>query len=229
MKIDAIITAGGKGIRMGYEKNKVLMPLLDREIIVHTVLAFCENEYIDDICLVVGEDDLTVCEELVRTHGLFKVKKIVIGGSTRQQSVYHGLLNMDADFVCIHDGARALITDDLISKTIEDALKFGAAAPGVKCKDTLKSVDEDGFIKGTVDREKTVLIQTPQVFEKDEILKFHKRAIDDNLSVTDDCALAEYYGRRIKITDGSYENIKLTTPEDILTAEKILKSRGVVK
>ena len=174
-------------------------------------------------------DDLTVCEDLVKTHGLFKVKKIVTGGATRQESVYNGLLNTDADFVCIHDGARALISDDLISKTIEDAVLFSASAPGVKCKDTLKAVDDNAFIKATVDREKTVLIQTPQVFKKDEILECHKKAIEENISVTDDCALAEYYGIRIKVTDGDYENIKLTTPEDVLTAERILNLRSADK
>ena len=229
MKTSAIIVAGGKGSRMGYEKNKVLMPVLGQEVIVYTLKAFSENKYIDDICLVVGADDLTVCENLVKTHGLFKVKKIVTGGRTRQESVYNGLLNTDADIVCIHDGARALISDDLISKTIEDAVSFSASAPGVKCKDTLKSVDDNGFIKETVDREKTVLIQTPQVFKREDILKCHKKAIEDNISVTDDCALAEYYGISIKVTEGDYENIKLTTPEDVLTAERILKIRGAEK
>ncbi len=226
MKIGAVIVAGGKGTRMGYEKNKVLMPVFGCEIIVHTLKVFSENKYVEDIVLVVGADDGAVCENLVKTHGLFKVKKIVTGGATRQESVYNGLNAIDCDVVCIHDGARALISDELINKTIEDTIKFKAAAPGVKCKDTLKSIDENGFIAGTVDREKTVLIQTPQVFQKDEILEFHKRARVDNIEVTDDCALAEFYGRKIKITEGSYENIKLTTPEDILTAERILKERN---
>lgn len=229
MKTSAIIVAGGKGSRMGYEKNKVLMPILGQEILIYTIKAFSENKYINDICLVVGVDDLTVCEDLVKTHGLFKVKKIVTGGATRQESVYNGLLNTDADYVCIHDGARALISDDLISRTIEDAFLVGASAPGVKCKDTLKAVDDNGFIKGTVDREKTVLIQTPQVFKKNDILECHKKAINDKISVTDDCALAECYGVRIKITEGDYENIKLTTPEDVVTAEKILNLRSLKK
>lgn len=227
MKIGAVIVAGGKGTRMGYEKNKVLMPVLGKEIILYTLKAFSENSRIDEICLVTGEEDVTVCRELVLAHGLFKVKKIIVGGATRQESVYNGLLNIDCDFVCIHDGARALISDELISATLDDAVKYGASAPGVKCKDTLKTVSDDGFIAGTVDREKTVLIQTPQIFKKDEILKFHEDAKKDGIEVTDDCALAEYYGRKIKITDGSYENIKLTTPEDVLTAERIIKERGI--
>lgn len=227
LKIGAVIVAGGKGTRMGYGKNKVLIPVCDKEIIVYTLKAFSDNEYIEEICLVTGEEDLTVCRDLVLAHGLFKVKKIIEGGATRQESVYNGLLNIDCDIVCIHDGARALVTDEIIKNTIDGAIEFGAAAPGVKCKDTLKTVSDDGFIEVTVDREKTVLIQTPQVFGKNEILKFHEKAKEDGIEVTDDCALAEYYGRRIKIIDGSYENIKLTTPEDVLTAERIIKERGI--
>ena len=212
---------------MGYEKNKVLMPVCGKEIILYTLKAFSDNENIDSICLVTGEEDVTVCRDLVLAHGLFKVEKIVPGGKTRQESVYRGILQTDADFVCIHDGARALIDGELITNTLKDAIEHGAAAPGVKCKDTLKNVSDDGFIAGTVDREKTVLIQTPQIFKKDEILSFHERAKSDGVEVTDDCALAENYGRKIKITEGSYENIKLTTPEDILTAERIIKERGL--
>lgn len=229
MKIGAVIVAGGKGTRMGYGKNKVLMPICDKETIIYTLKAFSDNEYIDDICLVTGEEDLTVCRDLVLAHGLFKVKKIIVGGATRQESVYNGLLNIDCDFVCIHDGARALITDDVIKSTIDAAVEFGAAAPGVCPKDTLKSVSADGFIKTTVDRDEIVMIQTPQVFKKDEILAFHETAREKKLTVTDDCALAEYFGVRVKITAGRYDNLKLTTPEDVLMAERIIETRGAGK
>ena len=228
MKISAVIVAGGKGTRMGYEKNKVLLPICGKEIILYTLKAFSENKYIQDICLVTGEDDLAVCHDLVCAHGFFKVKKIVPGGATRQESVYNGLKNTECDIVCIHDGARALITDELISETVEDAIKFGAAAPGVISRDTLKLITDDGFIDRTIDREKTVLIQTPQVFKKDEIIEFHRRAKEEKISVTDDCALAEKFGLKVKITKGSHDNIKLTFPEDIIMAERILKIRGEV-
>ena len=171
---------------------------------------------------------MAVCNSLVKAHGLFKVKKIIEGGELRQNSVFCGLTNTDADYVCIHDGARALVTDKIISDTIENAIKYGASAPGVKCKDTLKTIDDSGFILNTVDREKTILIQTPQVFRTEQIISCHKKASENNLIVTDDCALAEYFGIPVKITEGSYENIKLTTPDDILLAERILKSRGVL-
>lgn len=226
MKIGAVIAAGGTGSRMGYGKNKILMPVLGREIILYTLKAFSENERIDEIVLVTGEEDLTVCANLVNTHGLFKVKKIISGGSTRQESVRLGLECIDCDIVCIHDGARCLISERLINDTAEAAAKYGAAAPGVKSKDTLKTVDGDGFISATVDREKTVMIQTPQVFRKNEISECHKKAAEQGISVTDDCALAELYGIKVKITEGEYENLKITTPEDVLTAERILKERG---
>lgn len=226
MRIGAVIAAGGTGSRMGYGKNKILMPVLGREIILYTLKAFSENERIDEIVLVTGEEDLTVCADLVNTHGLFKVKKIISGGSTRQESVRLGLECIDCDIVCIHDGARCLISERLINDTAEAAEKYGAAAPGVKSKDTLKTVDGDGFISATVDREKTVMIQTPQVFRKNEISECHKKAAEQGISVTDDCALAELYGIKVKITEGEYENLKITTPEDVLTAERILKERG---
>lgn len=223
MKISGIIVAAGSGSRMGYGKNKVFMPLLGRQMLLYTLEAFCINEKISDIVLVTSEPEY--CERLVAENSLLKVKKIVKGGDTRQESVYKGILECDGDYVCIHDGARALVSSDIIDKTIEAALIYGGAAPGVKCKDTLKQIDDKGFISGTVDREKTVNIQTPQVFLKSEIEKCHKNAIDDNLNVTDDCALFEHYGKAVKITEGSYENIKLTTPEDVLLAEKILYER----
>lgn len=226
MKIGAVIAAGGTGSRMGYGKNKILMPVLGREIILYTLKAFSENERIAEIVLVTGEEDLTVCADLVNTHGLFKVKKIISGGSTRQESVRLGLECIDCDIVCIHDGARCLISERLINDTAAAAAKYGAAAPGVKSKDTLKTVDGDGFISATVDREKTVMIQTPQVFRKNEISECHKKAAEQGISVTDDCALAELYGIKVKITEGEYENLKITTPEDVLTAERILKERG---
>ena len=115
------------------------------------------------------------------------------------------------------------MTDDEINNSVADCIKFGAAAVGVKCKDTLKSADSDGFIAGTVDREKTFMIQTPQVFYLDKILDMHQKALDENFVATDDCMIAEHYGVKIKISDGSYDNIKLTTPEDMIIGERILR------
>jgi len=223
-KITAIIVAAGSGTRMGGAVNKVFMPLLERSVIDYTVGAICDCDEISDIVLVTRDCDITEAMEHIKSNK--KRIKIVKGGKTRQQSVYMGLKEVkNADYVVIHDGARALITSDIIEKSIEDLLKFGASAVGVPCKDTLKTVDENGFIASTLDREKTFLIQTPQNFKFAEILKAHECAIKDGFEATDDCMLYEKYIGKIKITKGSYDNIKLTTPDDLAVAEKILKNR----
>ena len=218
MKVSCIIVAAGNGTRMGGVINKVFLPLGESTVIEHTINAFKKVEEIDDIVLVTRECDIEEC----RKYNI----KIVKGGKTRQQSVYNGLMCVkNSDIVLIHDGARALILPETIKSVIEDTKKFGASAVGVSSKDTLKFVDEDGFIKETIDRTKVYNIQTPQVFITKDIIKAHEKAIEDNFEATDDCALYEKYIGKIKITEGSYDNIKLTTPEDMDIAENILKKR----
>ena len=140
--------------------------------------------------------------------------------------MYNGLAFVSGDIVLIHDGARALITQAEITRVIDDVVKYGAASLGVKCKDTLKTADENGFIISTPDREKTYHIQTPQAFKTTEIKSAHDKALADGFIATDDCMIAEYVGMSVKISEGSYENIKITTPEDIITAEQILQKRS---
>lgn len=224
MKISAVIVAGGKGKRMGAGINKVLLPLCGKAIIARTAEEFENNARVDEIIIVTGEEDIEAVKAVVGACG--KVAAVIGGGAERQQSVFNGLLEASGDIVLIHDGARALITDIEIENAINDCIKYGAAAVGVPCKDTLKSADADGFIKGTVDRDRTYMIQTPQAFETNMIRMLHKRAASDGLTVTDDCAIAEYYGVKVKITEGSYGNIKLTTPVDLAVGEMILKKRS---
>jgi len=188
----------------------------------HTVSVF-ESAYIIDEIIVVTNDD-TECKKLLS--GFKKVAGIVAGGATRQESVKNGLMSADGDIAVIHDGARALILEKEITAAVEAAKKYGAAAVGVKSKDTLKKADKDGFILKTVDRESIYNIQTPQVFIMSDIRRMHRLAEDGNF--TDDCSLAESFGTRIKIVDGSYDNIKITTPDDLEIAEKILKNRSKV-
>ena len=151
--------------------------------------------------------------------------RLVCGGSTRQDSGLNGIKVASGDIVCIHDGARALITPDLINKSIEDCRKYGAAALGVICKDTMKISDGEGYIDHTVDRETLYSIQTPQVFYKKDIMECHLKAEQDKKSVTDDCSLFELYGKKVYITPGSYYNIKFTTPEDLIIGELLLKKQ----
>lgn len=228
MKITAIIVAGGKGTRMGAGKNKVFLTIGGREIIHYTISAFEWNKNIDEIIIVTGHDDIEECSALVKNSNFKKVTKITEGGASRQQSVFNGLSASDGDIVLIHDGARALVTGKEIDNAIEDCMRHGAAAVGVKCKDTLKSVT-NGFITATVDRESTYRIQTPQAFKLSEIKSLHERAAREGFSATDDCMIAEHYGIKVKVSDGSYDNIKITTPEDMLLAENILRNRGEIE
>ena len=204
---------------MGGVKNKVFLELGEKTVIEHTLSTFFSCEVIDEIILVTRECDIELCKN-------FKNIKVIAGGKTRQESVYRGLCEAkDSDIVAIHDGARALILKETIESSIADAKKYNAAAVGVSSKDTLKLVDDNGFIEKTIDREKVYQIQTPQVFKTGEIISAHEKAIKENFIATDDCMLYEKYIGKVKITDGSYDNIKLTTPEDMQIAENILKKR----
>lgn len=219
MKISAVIVAAGNGTRMKAGKNKVFLELLKKTVLEHTVAVFDECDMIDEIIVVTN--DTAEAEKILAKYK--KLSFITVGGSTRGESVKNGLLKADGDFVAIHDGARALITAEDIENVLESAVKFGAAALGVKCKDTLKLSDKDGFISKTVDRECLYNIQTPQVFKLSEIREMYENCCE---AFTDDCALAEKFGTKVKIVEGSYDNIKITTPDDLDLAERILKKRG---
>ena len=216
--ISAVIVAAGQGRRMGAGINKAYLPLCGKTVIETTLTAFCECDKIDEIIVVT--DDVKRCKSLVGS--MPKVKAVVLGGDTRKDSVKNGLYAASGEFAAIHDGARSLITKQEIEKVVEAAEKYGAAALGVRCKDTIKRLDGDGFIAKTEDRKFLYQIQTPQVFERTEIIKMHEAAQGD---FTDDCAVLESFGKRIKMVEGSYENIKITTPEDLAIAEKILEKR----
>ncbi len=221
----AVIVGGGKGTRMGAGKNKIFLKLMGKEIIARTAEIFENSPNISQIIIVTGSEDIEECRKIIKKYGLKKVTDITEGADTRGGSVYNGLKLVREETAVIHDAARALISEDIISKTIEAAVRYGAAAPAVMCKDTLKKADENGFIAETIDRGSVFQIQTPQVFALADILNAYEKTGDFN--ATDDCGIAEKVGIPIKLTEGSYENIKLTTPEDMITAENILKKRGV--
>ncbi len=223
--ISAVIVAGGQGKRMGAGFNKLFLKLCGKEIIAHTLSVFENCGVIDEIILVTGEGDKLLMCEIADREGFKKISAVVEGGRERSDSVYNGLKAANGDIVAIHDGARCLVTEPEIIKVIEDAQKYGAAALGVKVKDTLKSIDETGKITATVDREKTIQIQTPQVFRLSEIKELHKRAAMENATVTDDCSVFERYGKDVYVTLGEYENIKITTPSDVAIGERIIQQR----
>lgn len=224
MKTAAIIAAAGSGTRMGADKNKVLLEIRGRTVIGHTLAIFCSCKKIDEIVVVTRACDIDECKKAAKNFS--KPIKVIEGGKTRQESVYLGLSAAHgADLAVIHDGARALVTAEIVENTIAEAAAFGAATAGVPSKDSLKKVGADGFIAATIDRDSAYMIQTPQIFDYKSIVSAHQSAIRDGFCATDDCALYEKYIGRVKVTPGSYDNIKLTTPGDMLFAAEILKNR----
>lgn len=206
---------------MGADGNKVYLPVLGRPVLAYVLNAFLACKFIDEIVVVTRQCDIERCSALTGPN-----IRVIAGGNTRQASVLEGIQAVTGDFVLVHDGARAMITPELIRKIWEACIEFGAAVPGVPCKDTLKTLNADGWIAGTMDREKIWHIQTPQAFRTQDLKNAHIYAAGNGVSVTDDCALAEYCNIPVKMVEGSYENIKLTTPEDLAAAEEILRKRG---
>lgn len=221
----AIVVAGGKGRRMGKAINKLFLKLNNKPILAHTLGAFENNKNIDSIILVAGKEELEYCKkEIVLPYSFKKVKKIVPGGEDRRDSVLNGLKAVtDSDIVIIHDGARPFIDARIIEDGINYAKIYGASACGVRPKDTIKIKSHSGFSKGTLNRSELFCVQTPQCFRFELILKAHEDVAGKKVSVTDDTSVAEMCGNKVFLYDGSYDNIKITTPDDLLLGEKILK------
>ena len=221
----AIILAAGKGARMNSGMNKQFIHIKGKPLLAHTLEVFQNCSAIDSIILVAGRDELQLCrEQILEVYGFDKVDRLVEGGKERQQSVYNGLAELEADceVVVIHDGARPIITGNIIERCIAGAARFGAVSAGMPAKETIKILDADGFVECTPRREKVWVTQTPQAFKPDIIRKAHKNALDKGISGTDDAFLAECLDIKVKMIECSYENIKVTTPEDIILAEIIL-------
>ncbi len=219
--VSCIIAAAGKGSRMQADINKIFLEFAEQPVLGHTLLAFEKNDAIDEIIIVTSECDLLGCKDIAEEFGIQKLKSITLGGALRQDSVRNALkeVSPEAEIVLIHDAARPLVSPNVIENVIQDVLLYEAAAPGVPCKNTLKEADTDGLICNTPDRSKLFEIQTPQGFRKELIVRAHTLALENKLSGTDDCFLVEQLGAKVKISEGDYRNIKVTTPEDLLVAE----------
>lgn len=226
MNVTAIILAAGKGTRMKGDSNKVFLKL-KKPILGHTIHAFEKNEQITDIIIVANESEIETVENIVTTHNFSKVTKIVNGGDTRQESCYNGVYACgDCDIIIIHDGARPFVRQDTINESIKDSDEHGVSVVGVPTKDTIKVIDKDSFVSKTLDRSKLWSVQTPQTFKAEIIRKAHEKALDDGFIGTDDTSLVERLGYKVKLTMSHYDNIKITTPDDLFMAEKILKENG---
>lgn len=222
----AIIVAAGQGSRMNLDINKQYIDICGIPMLARTIKVFEDCKNIDEIILVVNMREILYCkEEIVDRFGFDKVKALVEGGSDRQNSVYNGLneVREDCGIVLIHDGARPFINEESLINGINAAEKFGASCVAVPVKDTIKSSDNEGFINLTLDRSNIWSIQTPQVFKYSLIKEAHKKAAEDKFLGTDDAVLVERLGYKIKLVMGSYDNIKVTTKEDIAFAEAIIR------
>lgn len=225
--VTAIIVAAGESTRMGNGINKQMMSINGKPVLAHAVEAFDKSNLINSIVIVARKSDYKNIQKMVDDCKFVKVSTIVEGGDYRQQSVFNGVeaAPKASTHFAIHDAARALIEPELINKVVLDAISHKAAILGVRVKDSIKLIDEKSFIKGSVNRNFIYLAQTPQVFEKTIYLDAMKKAQRDDKIYSDDCQLIEKLNLPVFMTIGSYDNIKITTAEDIPVAENILTRR----
>lgn len=235
----AIILAAGQGKRMNSAVQKQYLLIDNRPVLYYSLKAF-EESIVDDIVLVTGKAEIDFCQkEIVEKYGISKVRVVTAGGKERYHSVACGLLSIswECDYVFIHDGARPFVDNDIIERAFSDVQKTSACVVGMPVKDTIKLADRNGYVESTPNRSLVWQIQTPQVFEKRLISTAYERLISEeetlkaeNVSITDDAMVVEYFtDTPIKLVQGSYKNIKITTPEDLKLAEIFLNHQGLEK
>jgi 2-C-methyl-D-erythritol 4-phosphate cytidylyltransferase len=229
MKADAIIVSAGKGQRFMEGRKKQFFLLADKPILTHTLDKFENCPLIDSILLVVGQEDMDYClKEIIEKNRYRKISQIVPGGKRRQDSVKNGMdaLSRDANIVVIHDGVRPFVTREMIEDSIHSAQRFGAVVMAMPVKETIKIADADGTVLKTLDRESLWQIQTPQTFQAHVIKEAYQKATENGFVGTDDASLVERLGMKVHILPGSYTNIKITTPEDLILANLFLRMRA---
>lgn len=221
----AVIAAAGSSTRMGTGRSKVLESLAGKPVLTYSLQVLERCSYIKEMCVVCRAEDIP--EMRKAAEGIKKPVIFTEGGKERQDSVLKGveLLSPDCGYILIHDGARPLVTLETVEAVCRDAMKYGAASAAVKSKDTCKMTDAEGFVESTPERERLMAVQTPQAFEREMYLYAAQRAADAGLKYTDDCQLIEAFGGKVKLTQSDYRNIKITTPEDMLSARAFLGER----
>ena len=222
----AVVLAAGSGKRMHSAVHKQYLMLSGKPVLYYALKAF-EQSGVSDIVLVVGAGEIEYCrKEIVEKYGIQKISTVVEGGAERYCSVYEGLKNaVGSDYVLIHDGARPFVTKEMIQHSMNEVEQCGACVVGVPVKDTIRIVGKDKMAEGTPERSKLWQIQTPQTFDYAMILEAYEQILKQkDATITDDAMVLELaMGRAVKIIEGSYRNIKITTPEDLLVAEAYLK------
>lgn len=224
-----VIVAAGKGSRMKMDINKQFIKLDEKEIVAYTIEKFYNHRNIQDIVVVVREEEANILKKEILEKYNFKNIKIAFGGKERQDSVYNGLKMLDKDCknVLVHDGARPFVSKEIIDNSIDAAKKYNAVVVGVPVKDTIKIVNKDNDIVDTPNRSVLWAVQTPQTFNYEILMKAYENAFKSEFYGTDDAMLVEYIGYKVKMIEGSYNNIKVTTPEDINMGIQILKSQNL--
>lgn len=227
MFVSVIIAAAGNSTRYGTGKSKQFLILDNTPVLIKSIQAFEEIDDVKEIIVTARKQDFDIIEDFIAQYGVRKVKHIVEGGATRQDSIYAAVENVDekADLVAVHDGARPLIKRKVIESVIQKADEVDAAACAVPVKDTIKIIDSSGKIVTTPERDALRAVQTPQIFRLSLYKEAIEKAVSDGKQYTDDCQLVESMGYPVYLVDGDYENIKITTPDDLLVAEKFLSER----
>ena len=229
-KITAIVLAAGSGSRMKSKTKKQFMEIKGKPVIWYSLFEF-EKSRVDEIILVTGKEDIDYCKkEIVEKYNLKKIKNVVAGGSERYESVYNGLKEVTGNIVLIHDGARPLINNEIIERSIEGTIKSDACVVGVPVKDTIKRANKEGYIIDTPNRSELWITQTPQIFKTDLVKMAYKKMKEElekgntTLNITDDAMVVEEFTtNQVRFVQGDYKNIKVTTPEDIDIAELFIE------
>lgn len=224
-KVVAVILAGGKGTRIGGEISKQFIEINNKPIIYYTLKSFEKSDKIDEIILVLPKNEISYFRKHILSRFQFNISAIVEGGAERQDSVYNALRYIErCDIVLIHDGARPFVDREIIEQGIKYAREFGAAAPGVTPKDTIKIKSNEGFSLSTPNREMLIAIQTPQCFRYNLIMDCHEKVKKNGDCVTDDTMVVEKFNNKVYIYEGNYKNIKITTPEDLILCNEFVKA-----
>lgn len=222
----ALVAAAGSSSRMG-GVNKLLEDLDGMPVLVRTLTALQRSELVDEIIIATREEEIVEISDLCHTYGISKCTKVVRGGESRVHSVMHAAVEAapGTGFLAVQDGARPLVTPDLIDRVIREAHRCNAAAPAIPVKDTVKTVKEGEMVNATLDRSLLRAVQTPQVFSADLLKAALQNALDQNLPITDDCSAVEQLGKVVYLVEGEEENLKITTPTDLILARALLQAR----
>ena len=219
-KVTSVILVAGNSTRYGQNRNKNFEMINEKTVMSYSLKAFDENDYVDDIIIGAKKEEIPIIEEILQKEQPKKPIHIVLGGSTRQETVYNCIQSTNSDIVIIHDGARPSIKQEYIRKCIESMKEYKGVTIGVRSKDTIKITDENGIVIQSTQRSNTWIIQTPQCFDRKTLLEMHQKYKDEE--VTDDCMLLEKGNHSVKILEGDYTNIKITTYEDIDIIRKFM-------